>query len=231
MTNTAESKNLNVIIPRLHLAISAVAVLIICISLILVLHRYTLHPIQEKMLVASEINATNRSTEVTTTISRFSHVSAQCLVSLPEHQSVDRSAGARLLFQHQNSTPDPLIEHSRGVEVLSDGIKILHTGLYNIYSNLHFKAGNIIPCTELTNKETIIFLQKQYGVDRKHQTYVASSRLMCCETCVLSQETSYTATTTILQTSDVIRVVVSGYGMNHLQSESSFVGLFMLAAV
>ncbi|XP_059148928.1 uncharacterized protein LOC131936089 [Physella acuta] len=65
---------------------------------------------------------------------------------------------ATLLLQHQNSTPDPLVEHSRGVEVLSDGIKILHPGLYYIYSSLDFQPQTKVTCKQLNYQFSAIHL-------------------------------------------------------------------------
>lgn len=58
------------------------------------------------------------------------------------------NSAVRVLFQHEGFEMDPLVEHVRGVEVLPDGLKIIHPGFYYVYSSIHFRPESPRPCKD-----------------------------------------------------------------------------------
>ncbi|XP_059148931.1 uncharacterized protein LOC131936093 [Physella acuta] len=149
----------------------------------------------------------------------------------PNSEPTTGNVKATLLLLHQNSTPDPLVEHSRGVEVLSDGMKILHTGLYYIYSSLYFQPQSKLTCKEFKDKTWGHFVEKfKYNNPAKSGCLLKTSHT-CCDDCRGDRETSFTSGLFNLEAGEIIRVVVTGYGLVNFNPQSSFVGVMMLGSM
>ncbi|XP_055897263.1 tumor necrosis factor ligand superfamily member 6-like isoform X1 [Biomphalaria glabrata] len=133
-----------------------------------------------------------------------------------------------VLFQHDNISPDPLVEHVRGVDVLKDGLRIVYSGLYFVYSSIHFRPESAHTCQDFK------YQTWTHVVERMSPNSIAQSGCLlktshtCCDHCSMDEQTSYTGGVFYLESGDVLRVAISGYGLVYFRQHSSFAGLMML---
>ncbi|XP_059160929.1 CD40 ligand-like isoform X3 [Physella acuta] len=118
-------------------------------------------------------------------------------------------------------------QHNSGVDITQEGIKILFSGFYFIYSNVNFKPN--------TTQSSTYFTYQWFQYVRRHSANnpVLSGVLLrtvhtTCDNCTNSQETAYTGGVFYLQTGDLIEVCVSGQGLVDFGPEQTYLGLFLL---
>ncbi|CAL1542722.1 unnamed protein product [Lymnaea stagnalis] len=131
-----------------------------------------------------------------------------------------------LLFQIEGSTIDQLVEHTRGVDVLEDGMRITQPGLYYVYSSITFRPESGHPCKNFAYKTWKHFVNvRREGEDRTLLTSVHT----CCDDCVKDETTRFTGGVFRLDVNDTIRLAISGHALASFQQQSSsFAGVTML---
>ncbi|XP_059148926.1 tumor necrosis factor ligand superfamily member 6-like [Physella acuta] len=133
-----------------------------------------------------------------------------------------------VLFKNENVTADPLVEHERGVEILKDGIRIIHPGLYYVYSSIHFRPESAHPCKNFKYQTWGHYVEKISPNNPAQTGCLLKTAHTCCDACTMDEETSYTGGVFHLESGDVIRIVISGYGLVYFRQQTSFAGLMML---
>ncbi|CAL1542723.1 unnamed protein product [Lymnaea stagnalis] len=133
-----------------------------------------------------------------------------------------------VLFKTNTSKPDPLIEHDRGVEVLADGLRIMFSGLYYVYSSIHFRPDSVYPCKDFQYQTWSHFVEKISPNNPSQTGCLLKTAHTCCDECTLDDETSYTGGVFRLEAGDILRVVISGHGLVFFKQQTSFAGLMML---
>lgn len=73
------------------------------------------------------------------------------LTTDPEFQS------KRLVKTNFSQENEPVLEHARNVDVLDQALRIKHTGLYYVYSSVHFRPDSVYPCKSFTYKVNLAF--------------------------------------------------------------------------
>ncbi len=135
-----------------------------------------------------------------------------------------------VLFKHKEATADPLVEHERGVEILEDGIRIIYSGLYYIYSSIHFRPESAHPCKAFKHKTWGHYVEKTSPNNPAQSGCLMKTAHTCCDVCTMDEETSYTGGVFYLKSRDVIKIVISGYGLVYFRQQTSFAGLMMLGS-
>ncbi|KAK6979367.1 tumor necrosis factor ligand superfamily member 6 [Biomphalaria glabrata] len=138
-------------------------------------------------------------------------------------------SAVRVLFQHQGFEMDPLVEHVRGVEVLPDGLRIIHPGFYYVYSSIHFRPESPRPCKDFQYQTWNQYLEKTSPLDPAQSGCLLKVAHTCCDICTRDEETSYTGGVFYLDKNDVVQIAIDGYGLVNFRRDTSFVGLMMLS--
>ncbi|CAL1542721.1 unnamed protein product [Lymnaea stagnalis] len=133
-----------------------------------------------------------------------------------------------VLFKHDKSAPDPLVEHDRGVEVLNDGLRIVYSGLYYVYSSIHFRPESAHPCKDFQYQTWAHYVEKITPNDPAKTGCLLKTVHTCCDECTMDEETSYVGGTFELEAGDVVRILVSGHGLVYFRQQTSFAGLVMM---
>ncbi|RUS85889.1 hypothetical protein EGW08_006373 [Elysia chlorotica] len=121
------------------------------------------------------------------------------------------------------------LEHHRGVNISSSGLRILHGGLYYIYASLQFWPQSKHPCADFRYQTFVAYVEK-IPWRRSGAETILKVLHSCCDQCSNSQETRFTGGMFVLQPGDQIQVKVSGYDLVHFEPQTSFVGLAMLGS-
>ncbi|KAK3783677.1 hypothetical protein RRG08_025301 [Elysia crispata] len=121
------------------------------------------------------------------------------------------------------------LEHHRGVNITKKGLRIVHGGLYYIYSSIQFRPQSIHPCHEFKYQTFVAYVEKISYRHSASQLILKFSHT-CCDVCVNTQETRFTGGVFILDPGDLIRIKVMGYRLVYFQPETSFMGLAMLGS-
>ncbi|CAL1526490.1 unnamed protein product [Lymnaea stagnalis] len=133
-----------------------------------------------------------------------------------------------VLFKYEKSMSDPLLEHEHGVEVLNDGLRIVYSGAYYVYSSIHFRPESAHPC------KSFLYTTWGHSVEKLSPNSPAQTGCLlktahtCCDHCTMDEETSYTGGVFNLEAGDIIRVSVSGHGLVYFRQQTSFAGVFMI---
>jgi hypothetical protein len=133
-----------------------------------------------------------------------------------------------VLFKHENITDNRLIEHVRGVEVLKEGLRIIYSGLYYVYSSINFRPESAYPCKNYTYQTWSHAVEKQSPNKPDKSGCLLKTFHTCCDSCSMEEETSFTGGVFYFEAGDVLRVSIGGYGLVYFQTKSSFAGLIML---
>ncbi|KAH9495329.1 hypothetical protein Btru_017436 [Bulinus truncatus] len=121
--------------------------------------------------------------------------------------------------------------HARGVRVENEGIEILISGVYYVYSSISYHKN--------TAKERSTYQTLYHFVNQTHQHHQPKSTPLLrsvfnrCPDCSDGKDSGYTGGIFHLSADDLIQVSISGQGVlgpNTIQG-SSFLGLYMLANV
>uniref|UniRef100_A0A2C9LK31 THD domain-containing protein n=1 Tax=Biomphalaria glabrata TaxID=6526 RepID=A0A2C9LK31_BIOGL len=139
------------------------------------------------------------------------------------------NSAVRVLFQHKGFEMDPLVEHVRGVEVLPDGLKIIHPGFYYVYSSIHFRPESPRPCKDFQYQTWNQYLEKTSPLDPAQSGCLLKVAHTCCDICTRDEETSYTGGVFYLDKNDVVQIAIDGFGLVNFRRDTSFVGLMMLS--
>ncbi|RUS75035.1 hypothetical protein EGW08_017216 [Elysia chlorotica] len=121
------------------------------------------------------------------------------------------------------------LEHHRGVNLTKHGLKIVHGGLYYVYSSIKFRPHTSAPCREFEYQTFNAFVEK-VSLRRRGSQNILQFSHTCCDDCMKIQETGYTGGVFVLDPGDVVRVRVTGFRLVHFEAETSFMGLAMLGS-
>ena len=133
-----------------------------------------------------------------------------------------------LLFKSNKFSPDPLLEHERGVEVISDRLRIMYSGLYFVYSSIHFRPESTQPCKDFQYQVFSLYVVNVTPNDSTKTGNILRITHTCCNECQMYEETSYVGGVFQLEAGNDIQIAISGYGLFHSRQQSSFAGLFMI---
>jgi hypothetical protein len=167
----------------------------------------------------------------------------------PKHFSLSSvSAHKRLYLPPQNTTSlvpvfyekpvrvmfkpadDYLVEHARGVLVKEEGLEILHSGQYMVYSSINFRPDSSLPCSGFKYKVWGHSIERFKFNDPASISTILKTTHTCCDICTRDDETSFTSGVFDLEAGDTIRAYVSGHRLIYFGKESSFAGLMMLGS-
>ena len=165
---------------------------------------------------------------------KFSPVSAHQRLYPPYRPAGPRelkpnfTTSGRVLFRTSTRREDPLVEHARGVQVLDGGFHIQYSGIYFIYSSIHYRPDSVYPCKHFKFKTWSHFIMKNTPNNPALTGCLMKTAHTCCDECTLDDETSYTGGVFRLEAGDVIYVEISGHGLVYFKEQTSFAGLMML---
>ncbi|XP_059143684.1 uncharacterized protein LOC131931021 [Physella acuta] len=126
---------------------------------------------------------------------------------------------------------NPLLEHTRNVELLTSETVIQKSGLYLVYSSVHFKPDSALPCNHFDQKIWSHNITRTRENIPEYSGVLLTSSHTCCDNCVRNQETSYTAGVFFLHKNDQLRVEVSGRGLVSYRPQSTFFGMAKLGKI
>lgn len=138
------------------------------------------------------------------------------------------NSSVHVLFKHEKTTPDPLVEHENGVEVLNDGLRIIYSGLYYVYSSIHFRPESAQPCKSFLFKTWGHTVEKLSPNNPTQTGSLLQTAHTCCDDCTLDEEMSYTGGVFNLESGDILRVTVSAHGLVYFRQQTSFAGVFLI---
>ncbi|KAK6979389.1 tumor necrosis factor ligand superfamily member 10 [Biomphalaria glabrata] len=164
-------------------------------------------------------------------VSNFSLSSASAHVQLlapikgSTRSSIEFTDELATMLLKDVSKHDKKFEHVRKVDLLKDGFKVIHSGVYYLYSSVHFKIGSEIKCS------TLSYTTWHHTIEKKSSSQsmvLFKSAYTCCNNCTSNDETSYTGGAIRLLPGDVINIKISGYGLAFIDRNSTFAGLMMM---
>lgn len=136
----------------------------------------------------------------------------------------------KLVLTNFSKENEPPLEHARGVDVRDQSLRILHSGLYFVYSSIHFQPTPNHPCKDFKFQTWGHYVEKIVPNYPGRSGCILKTSHTCCDQCINDSETSFTSGVFQLQAGDIIQILVSGYGLVYFKSESSFAGLMMLGS-
>ncbi|XP_059146813.1 CD40 ligand-like [Physella acuta] len=119
-------------------------------------------------------------------------------------------------------------QHNSGVDITQEGINILFSGLYFIYSNVNFNPNTTWSSTYFTYQTWFQYVRRHSANNPVLSGVLLRTVHTTCDNCTNSQETAYTGGVFYLQTGDLIQVCVSGQGLVDFGPEQTYLGLFLL---
>ncbi|XP_059169300.1 uncharacterized protein LOC131951046 [Physella acuta] len=131
-----------------------------------------------------------------------------------------------ILCVNQSSKGLPL--HSKCVNITQEGIKIVFSGLYYIYSNINFTPNTTRSSSDFTYQTWFQYVHRHSAHSPVLSGVLLRTVHTTCANCTHSQETANTGGIFNLQTGDLIQVSVSGQGLVDFGQGQTSLGLFLL---
>ncbi|KAH9503044.1 hypothetical protein Btru_075801 [Bulinus truncatus] len=138
-------------------------------------------------------------------------------------ESISSDKGQHVALTLNPAILNPLVEHVRGAEVISEGIRVLYTGLYYVYCGMNV---TLHECNQGNTSSVYIHRISPNGA----KSGVLLQSLISLHGEAFVTKTTFTGGVFYLQAEDVVQVCLSNQHRLASDDLSSFVGLFLLSS-